>query len=483
MKKKKSNTMCKPTIYIFLLLYVISGGGCQAPKLLQVTENRSLPKAYGQKEDSATIATVPWKQFFTDPLLQALIDTALARNQELNSTWQEIQIARNEIRMRRAPLLPSVGARLGMGIEKVGRYTSQGAGDASTEMEPGKEVPDPLADITAGLYANWELDIWKKLRNAKKASINRYLSTIEGKNFVLTSLVAEVATAYFELLALDNELEIVQQNIQLQQNAWEVVKVQKEAARTTELAVQKFGAELLGSQSLEFDIRQRISETENRLNFLLGRFAQPIPRDKNGFLERNPPAVQAGVPSQLLANRPDIKQAELELAAAKLDVKTARSEFYPSVGISAVLGVQAFKPRYLIRFPESVLYSVAGDLAAPVINRNAIKAEFYKANARQVQAMYHYEQRIVNACLEVATQLSRIENLEKSYELKAKQVAALSHSSSIANDLFRAARADYFEVLMTQRDALEAKLELVETKKEQLAAVVAIYRDLGGGWH
>jgi NodT family efflux transporter outer membrane factor (OMF) lipoprotein len=482
MKKKKSNTMCKRMIYIFLLLYLI-GSGCQAPKLLQVAENRSLPKAYGQKKDSATIAAIPWKQFFTDPLLQALIDTALVRNQELNSTWQEIQIARNEVRMRRGILFPSVGARVGMGVEKVGRYTSQGAGDASTEIEPGKEVPDPLTDITAGLYANWELDIWKKLRNAKKASINRYLSTIEGKNFVLTNLVAEVATAYYELLALDNQLEIVQQNIQLQQNAWAVVKVQKEAARTTELAVQKFGAEVLGSQSLEFDIRQRISETENRLNFLLGRFAQPIPRDKSGFLERHPPAVQAGVPSQLLANRPDIKQAEWELAAAKLDVKTARSEFYPSVGISAVMGVQAFKPRYLARFPESILYSVAGDLAAPLINRNAIKAEFYKANARQVQAMYHYEQRIVNACLEVATQLSRMENLEKSYELKAKQVDALSLSSSIASDLFKAARADYFEVLMTQRDALEAKLELVETKKEQLAAVVAIYRDLGGGWH
>ena len=129
-----------------------------------------------------------------------------------------------------------------------------------------------------------------------------------------------------------------------------------------------------------------------------------------------------------------------------------------------------------------MLYSLAGDLAGPLINRNAIKAEFYNANARQLQAMYNYERSILNAYLEVSTQLSRIDNLQKSYDLKSKQVDALTRSIDISNDLFKSARADYLEVLMTQRDALESKLELVETKKEQLNAVVNIYRDLGGGW-
>ncbi len=156
-----------------------------------------------------------------------------------------------------------------------------------------------------------------------------------------------------------------------------------------------------------------------------------------------PAAVSAGIPSQLLANRPDIKQAELELAAAKLDVKVARAEFYPSLGISAALGFQGFKPSYLVKFPESLLYSLAGDIAGPLINRNAIKAEFYSANSRQLQAMYNYERTILNACLEVSTQLSRISNLEKSYDLKSKQVDALTRSIDVSNDLFRSARADY----------------------------------------
>lgn len=455
---------------------------CKVPAVMQTKENNSVPDSYENSLDTTNMSAVQWRKFFTDQNLVNLIDTALVRNQELNITLQEIQMAKNDVLFRQRSLSPTVGARLGIGVEKVGRYTSQGAGDKSTEILPGQEVPDALTDITAAVYASWEVDIWKKLRNAKKAAITRYLSTIEGKNFVLTNLVAEVANSYYELLALDNQLEIVRQNLGLQKDALEIVKIQKEASKVTELAVQKFQAEVLKSQGLEFDLLQNIKETENRINLLLARYPQPIPRNKSNFLTLVPSVVNSGIPSQLLANRPDIRQAELDLAAAKLDVKVARAEFYPSFEISGALGFQAFKPSYLLKLPESLLYSLAGELAGPLVNRNAIKAELYTANARQLQAMYNYERRILNAYLEVSTQLSKIDNVRKSYELKSKQVDALTRSVDISNDLFKSSRADYFEVLMTQRDALESKLELVETKKEQLTAVVNIFRDLGGGW-
>jgi NodT family efflux transporter outer membrane factor (OMF) lipoprotein len=456
--------------------------GCAVPAIIQTTENKSVPVAYDNGGDTTNMSAIRWRNFFTDENLRTLIDTALKNNQELKITLQEIQMARNDILFRQGPLLPRVGAGLGAGVEKVGRYTSQGAGDATTEIKPGKKFPDPLMDYSAAAYANWEIDIWKKLHNAKGAAITRYLSTVEGKNFVVTSLVAEVANAYYELLALDNQLEIVKENIALQKNALEIIKIQKEAARVTELAVQKFQAEVFNSEGLEFELVQRIKETENRINFLLARYPQPIPRDNSDLLTFVPSVVNAGIPSQLLANRPDIKQAELDLAAAKLDVKVARAEFYPSLEISAALGLQAFKPSYLVKFPESMLYSLAGDLAGPLINRKAIKAEFYNANARQLQAMYNYERSILNAFLEVSTQLSKIDNLGRQYDVKSKQVDALTRSIDISNTLFASARADYLEVLMTQRDALESKLELVETKKEQMNAVVNVYRDLGGGW-
>ncbi|MDX5348555.1 MAG: TolC family protein, partial [Hymenobacteraceae bacterium] len=311
----------------------------------------------------------------------------------------------------------------------------------------------------------------------------RYLSSVEGRNFMVTNLIAEIANSYYELLALDNQLKIVQQNIDIQTNALEIVRLQKQAARVTELAVRKFEAELLSTKSLQYDIQQQIIETENRINFLTGRYPQPIPRNSENFYDLVPDTIHAGVPSQLLANRPDIKQAELEMAAAKLDIKVAKANFYPSLDISAAIGFQAFDPAFLIKTPESMLYSLAGDVAAPLINRNAIKATYYMANAKQIQAVYNYEQTILNAYLEVVNQLAKINNLDKSYELKARQVQALNESISISADLFRYARADYMEVLLTQRDALEAKFELVETKKKQMNAMVNVYQALGGGWN
>lgn len=466
-------------VVLMISLIVIS---CKAPSLVIIPENKAVPESFGHNKDTANTASISWENYFKDPNLITLVNVALKNNQELLITLQEIEIAKNDIRVRKGALLPSVGLRAGTGVEKVGRYTSQGAGDATTEIAPGKEFPDPLTDFNVGAYANWEVDVWKKLRNSKKSAVSKYLATVEGKNFVVTNLIAEVADSYYELLALDSQLEIVKQNIALQQNALEIVKIQKEAARTTELAVQKFQAEVFSSKSMEFAINQKIVETENRINFLLGRYPEKIKRESAGFMNAMPATISSGIPSQLLENRPDIKQAELELAAAKLDVKVARAEFYPSLDISAAFGLQAFKTSYLVKFPESLLYNLVGDIAAPLINRNAIKAEFASANARQLQALYNYDRTVLNGYLEVATQLSNISNLEKSYDLKSQQVVALNTSISVASDLFKSARADYFEVLMTQRDALDAKLELIETKKDQLNAFVHVYRALGGGW-
>ncbi|NML37690.1 TolC family protein [Chitinophaga sp. G-6-1-13] len=469
--------------YIGLICFSLAYAACKVPELTGKTANKHVPDSYNNSQDTVNTAQVKWKEYFTDPHLVALIDTALKNNQELNITLQEIEISRNEVRARKGEYLPSVGVRAGAGLDKAGRYTNIGAMEENTEIKPGKEMPDPLPDYLLGIYANWEVDIWHKLHNAKKAAVARYLSTVEGRNFVITNLVAEVANSYYELLALDNQLEIVKKNMEIQQNALDIVKLEKEATRVTELAVRKFEAEVLKTQSLQYDIQQQITETENRINFLLARYPQPVPRDGQHFDELIPASIHAGLPSQLLANRPDIKQAELGLAAAQLDIKVAKAQFYPSLGISASFGYNAFNPGYLLRTPESMLYSVAGELVAPLVNRNAIKATYYSANAKQLQAVYNYERTILNAYVEVANQLAKINNLEKSYDLKSKQVAALTQSITISTDLFKFARADYMEVLLTQRDALESKFELIETKKQQLNAMVNIYRALGGGWN
>lgn len=479
--KMKNNRNIKYAGLSCVLLCLI---GCKAPSVVQKDENKNVPAVYANASaDTTNTGKVQWRSYFKDENLKNLIDVALQNNKELNITLQEIQIARSEVRARKGEYLPFFGFNAGASLDKPGRYTSTGSGEATTEIMPGKETPDPLSNYGFGLSASWEIDIWNKLHNAKKAALNRYLASVEGKNFVITNLIAEIANSYYELLALDNQLEIVNQNIDIQSNALKIVKIQKESARVNELAVRRFEAQVFNTQSLQFEIQQEIYETENKINFLLGRYTETIVRNGTSFSTMIPPVAQAGVPSQLLENRPDIKKAELDLLAAKLDVKVAKAKFYPSLGISAGVGYEAFNSKYLLTSPESLMYSLAGDLVAPLINRNAIKASYITANAKQIQAVYNYERTLVNAYIEVANQLSKIKNTEQSYDLKSKQVQALNESVKISNDLFSSARADYMEVLLTQKDALESKFELIETKKQQLSAFVNIYKALGGGWN
>lgn len=450
---------------------------------LKVREARkAVPAAYAASTDTTDAAAIPWKQFFKDPALRALIDSALANNQELGVMQQEIAVAQSEVRARKGEYLPFIDLGAGAGVEKAGRFTRNGVVEEELPLDEDKRFPEPLPDFLVAARASWELDIWKKLRNAKQAAVMRYLGTVEGRNFAVTHIVSEVARSYYELMALDNQLDILRSNIAIQQDALEIVKQEKQAAKVTELAVRRFEAEVLKNRSMQYAIQQRIVEAENRINFLVGRYPQHVDRDPQAFAHLVPDTLYAGVPAQLLTHRPDIRQAELELAAAKLDVRSARTAFYPSLRLTAGIGLNAVNTTYLVQTPQSLIYNAAGELVAPLINRNALKAAYASASARQMQAVYGYERTVLNAYVEVVNQLADIDNLRHSYELRRQQVDALSSSITISSNLFRSARADYMEVLLTQRDALESKFDLVETRMQQMNAMVDMYQALGGGW-
>ena len=401
----------------------------------------------------------------------------------MNITLQEIQISNNEIGARKGEYLPFVTLGGGAGIEKVSRYTSQGASDEVTEIKPGVATPEILPNTYLGAFASWEVDIWHKLRNARKVAVTNYLASVEGKNFLITNLVGEIANSYYELMALDNELDIIKKNIVILNNALSIIKQEKDAAKVTELAVRRFEAEVYKTQSLQYDIQQKITIAENKINFLVGRFPQHIQRNSQSFNELIPHKVYTGTPAQLLQNRPDIRQAELKLEAAKLDITVAKANFYPSLRLGAALGFRSFNPLYLAHIPESIMSSIGGDLMGPLINKNAIIATYKNANAKQIQAVYDYEKAILNAYIEVANQLSNTDNLTKNYEMKNNQVQALTQSTEISLKLFKSARADYMEVLLTQRDVLESKMELIEIRMKQINTLVNTYKALGGGWN
>jgi multidrug efflux system outer membrane protein len=441
-----------------------------------------IPGEFPRAEEQASSAETEWKTFFNDERLTAIIESALENNQELNILLQEIEISRAEVLRRKGAYLPFITLGAGAGVEKSGKYTRNGSVEENLDVKDGKKFPDPLPDFRFAAEFTWELDIWKKLRNEKKAAAMRFLSTREGRNFMITNLVAEIAASYYELMALDNQLTILTQMIDVQQNALEMIRLQKEAARVTELAVQRFVAEVTKNQSRLYLVKQQIVVMENRINFLCGRPPQPIERPSATFEAIALDPVHPGSPADLLMNRPDVRQAELELAAAKLDVKAARARFYPQLDIAAAVGFDSYALASLLTAPESLLYNVAAELMVPLVNKTQIRAAYAGASAQQIAAIYRYRQVVLNAYVEVVNQLSQIGNINQSYDLKARQVSALSRAIDVAILLFRSARADYTEVLLTQRDALESRIELVDLKQQQINARVKAYRALGGGY-
>ena len=455
--------------------------GCGIPQQTTRVKNTPLPKSYGDDSAAVQLSLIEWRSYFKDSLLIGLIDSAIHRNQELQLLTREIQMEEYEIMSRKGEYLPFLNLGLSGEMDKVGRYTRFGALEDQLEIRPGEEFPEPFTDLYFGATASWEIDIWKKLRNAKESAVNRYLATVEGRKFATTQLVAEIANSYYELMALDNLLDIINQNVEIQSNALRIVENQKQSAKVSQLAVNRFEAQLLRTQNLRFEIRQRQVETENYLRFLTGQYEGEIQRNSTGFLALEIGFQTPGIPSDLLVNRPDVRAMEFQLTASKLDVKVAKAQFYPSLDISAGIGFQAFNPVYLIN-PQSLMYNMAGDIIAPLINRKAIKANYLTANAAQEMAIIQYEQTVLQAYTDVLNQLAYVENMNQSFSTKSREVEIMNQSINVANNLFQSARADYAEVLMTQREALESKMELIEIKKKQLESSIEIYRALGGGW-
>lgn len=467
---------------LIILFLVLIFNGCTGLKTDLAISKNEIPTSFQHKEDTTNIADIQWRDYFVDPLLHELIDTAIENNIDLQIALQRIENSRSSVRSATGALMPTMGLGVGTAIRRYGLYTMDGAGNDTTDFKSGQPIPSNLPDLFVGLQSSWEVDIWGKLQNQRSSAISKFLASIEGTSFVVSNLVADVAIYYNELRALDNELDIIRQTLHTQYESLEVVAVQKEAGRATELAVELFKAQVLNTSILEKEVLQQITVTENHINFLLGRFPQPIERTKGQYFTEIPHEISSGVPSQLLANRPDVREAEFQIKASKFDLKVAKASFFPSFNITASFGFQAFNPEFLFVAPASIAYTAVGTLVAPLINRNALQAQFNNAEANQLTAMYQYQKTILNAYVEVANELSNIHNLRKINTLKKQQNEVLQQSVETSHILYRYGRASYLEVLIAQRNALQSNLELINFAKQLRIAAVKIYKALGGGW-
>ena len=474
-------------VSLILICFLVAIQACKVPPELNTEKSLALPTTFrgdssSQKGPSNVVA---YRNYFKDSLLIALIDTAIRCNLDLQTANQKVFAAQSQFIASRNAFYPGVNAAISTGVNKYGDYTMDGVGNYDTNKSPNinsdQKIPDPVPDYYVGLNTTWEIGLTGRLRNRKKAQVNRYLASVEGKKLIRTQLVAEVARFYYELVTLDAELEIIQSNIQLQEKGLEIVKIQKQSGRINELAVKQFEAQYLRTLAMEVVKKQEILSAENRLNTLVGRFPTRINRKDSLNVQDIPALLHTGVPSELLINRPDVKQAENEFKASVHDLKSVRGSFYPSLTISANVGMNAFKSALWFD-PASLVFNIIGGLSAPLINRNAIMNQYRQTYAGKNTAFLNYQKVVLQSVEEVSTELNRFQNYQTVTGLKTRETKAMQEAVSISIELFLTNYANYMEVLIARQNRLQAELQLIEAVKQQFNASIFLYKSLGGGW-
>lgn len=483
MKKISAVLYTRLCAYAFLL---VSIPACVTQQPAVQYPMPEVPGSYSNRADSSSLSSLTREQFFRDAVLLGLIDTAIKNNLTLKTTVEKIMIARAHLLVQKGLRLPSLNGFASGAVDKYGKYTMTGVGNFDTNLSQNitedQKVTDPPRDFFLGLKSSWEIDLWGKLKAKKRSAYNTLLASEKGRHWVTTQLVTQVASYYYELLALDNRLEIIRRNITLQERAVEIVEAQMEGGRANALAVQQFSAHLMHTLSLEQETRLAIIQLENEMNVLLGRFAQtPIPRGLPIRQQQTPEVIASGIPADLLTRRPDIQQAALELAASKADVTAARKAFLPSVTLTPYLALNAFKLPLLFN-GSSIAYGLLGGITQPLFNQHQLKAGFAVANAEQTIAFYNYRQSILQGYGEVLGNLKGIEHYMKIVDLNQSEVGMLTDAVSTSTELYLNGYASYLEVITAQKGVLEAELKRTASQKELLTVALDLYRSLGGGW-
>ncbi|MFO7824253.1 MAG: efflux transporter outer membrane subunit [Cyclobacterium sp.] len=449
---------------------------CKSIDVPVLPEMEPVPDAFLDITDSSSIGDISWEEFFNDPNLVYLIEEGLENNLDLLTALERIEIARARFQISKGAIYPT--------MDGIVRYRS---GDIrpnllGSTINGDRNVVNRLENNFIGFQSTWEIDVWGKLRDRKEANFEEFLATEKGRHLLITNMVAETAKFYYELLGMDIELETIERNIEFQEMALELIKIQKLAGRATELAVQQFSAQLLSTKSLAFEKRQEIIETENYLNFILGRFPQPISRASSLLEIKLPYGMEVGIPSDMLLRRPDIQQAEHELRAANFNVEAARKEFFPSFSLTPYAGLNDRSLPAALKMPGGLTIGLLGGLTAPIFAQNRIQGDFDQAIATNKIALYNYQQRILEGFQEVSSKLQRLDNLRSVYSLRDEETAVLLNAVSTSNELFRGGYASYLEVITAQSRVLEAELSKTNTRIEMFLTVVDLYRALGGGW-
>jgi NodT family efflux transporter outer membrane factor (OMF) lipoprotein len=466
--------MTKRSFYITILIISSLLG---KRSLAQQPDGMLLPTTFRNavSQDTGSIANIPWKQFFSNDELTALIDTALENNNDLQVAVRNIEIANRSYRAARLGLLPDVTLSASASILNPSDNSINGL---SAELLLQSHH---IEDYGLGMGISWEADIWGKVKNQKKETLARYLQTQEARKAVQTTLIAAIANGYYNLLALDLQLQIAKRNFVLSDSTLQILKAQYNAAQVTSLAVQQVEAQALTAAQLIPAIEQEIAIQENALSVLSGANPGSINRSKL-LDELLLPGLSSGVPSALLDRRPDVKSAELELLAMNAKVGYTKAFMYPSLTISAQGGVNAFRASDWFNLPASLFGIVAGGITQPLFQKRKLRTQYEVAKIQREQAVIRFRQSVLEAVEEVSNALVKVQKLQEQQNVAIQRVSTLQQATANAGQLFSNGSATYLEVLTAQSSVLTGELQLASLKQLQLSAMVELYRSLGGGW-
>jgi outer membrane protein, multidrug efflux system len=422
--------------------------------------------------EAASFADAPWWEAFQEPTLKALIQEALRSNYDAAIAAARVQEARAFFRVARSELFPSLdyGARAGRVRLPLG----------------GLNLPDGTDHITTDVFSatmtmSWELDIWGRVRRSNEAARATLFATEDARRGVWLTLVSDLAQAYFQLLALDVQLQIAQNSTQAYQGTYDLFQDRFNLGVASQLETSRALGALGNAQATIPQIQSAIVAKENQISILLGRTPGPIPRGQPMYAQPVAPAVPAGLPSALLERRPDLRQAEQQLVTANARIGVAKAEFFPKLSLTALFGAASPELSALTGGGATV-WAVAGMLSGPLFNAGRTTGQYRASIAQWEQARLRYEQAVLAALREVSDALTALGKLSEAETGQTTAVRALEEAVVHATDRYRQGLASYYEVLEAQQQLYPAQTTLAQIRANRLIAYAELYKALGGGW-
>lgn len=458
------------TRYLWLLPCLALIASCKVTKTYQKPLLDSVTQYRGQTlTDTGSIARLPWRTYFQDPELQELIAEGLDKNLNLKAALERITAAREAFQQSKSAFLPQLG--FNAGYSQARKSFTQGFGFVTTT---------PQYDL--GIAASWEADIWGKLRSSKKAAYAALLSSEAAKDAILTQLIADIAAHYYTLLVLDRQLDILQKTVRIRNSDVETMTTLQQSNVVNGAAVVQSQANEYAAKLAIPGVKKQIRQTENALSILLARHPGAIQRVSlnEGLL---PAMINSGIPAQLLANRPDVRQAELAFRIAFESTNVARTAFYPSLTLTAAGGFSSFSFGDWFTKNTGLFGNVAAGVFQPLYNRGLNKSRFKTAQAEQQVAYYNFQQSLLSAGQEVSDALYAYSAVDERKTDRIKQIQALEKSVDFTQTLLKySPGTNYTDVLTSEQNLLSAQLDQTNDQLEQWMAVINLYHALGGGW-